>query len=116
MVRQLCPHCREPEPVTVDVAAHLRSLVPALDPPANLFRAAGCAQCGGTGYQGRTAIVEVLPMSDAVRQALLKRLDAVAIERTAVSEGMRTMLEHGFQKAYEGHTTVAEVLRVIRSA
>jgi general secretion pathway protein E len=55
-------------------------------------------------------------MSDSVRQALLKRQDAVAIERTAVAEGMRSMLVHGFQKAYAGHTTVAEVLRVIRSA
>jgi general secretion pathway protein E len=116
LVRQLCPQCSSPEPVSADVADHLRALVPELDTPAHLHRAVGCAQCGGTGYQGRTAIVEVLPMSDSVRQALLKRQDAVAIERTAVAEGMRSMLVHGFQKAYAGHTTVAEVLRVIRSA
>jgi general secretion pathway protein E len=91
-------------------------IVPRTDGHAHtLYRAKGCAQCGGTGYFGRSSIVEVLTMSDAIRQLVLSRADTGAIRRQAVAGGMRTMHLHGMKKALAGQTSVEEVLRATRS-
>jgi general secretion pathway protein E len=65
-----------------------------------------------TGYRGRQAIAEFLPMSDAVRRLIMRHADAGEIERAARAEGMRTMYEDGMAKAVAGTTTIEEVLRV----
>jgi general secretion pathway protein E len=114
LVRTLCPHCREPyEPLPEFVAASgLRNIAP--DGVLTLHRARGCSLCAQTGYRGRSAIVEVLPVTDAIRQAVLKSADSGAIKRIATAEGMQSMRTQGLKKALAGITTVEEVLRVTR--
>jgi general secretion pathway protein E len=76
------------------------------------YRATGCAECRGTGYQGRTTVLEALVMSAAMRAAVLRREDSHSIERIACDEGMLTLMQHGLQRVRAGRTSLEEVLRV----
>jgi general secretion pathway protein E len=77
-----------------------------------LHRAVGCASCGGTGYVGRSAILEILPFTETIRQLVLKRSDTSKIAAAAIDEGMVPMRDDGLQKVVAGQTTLEEVLRV----
>jgi general secretion pathway protein E len=109
LVRKLCPECREPYAAAADVCRRF-GLTP--DTDRIWYRARGCARCGGTGFRGRTSIIEALPMTDAVRARILSRGDAQSLEKIAIGEGMRTMLHHGIERVSAGVTTAEEVLRV----
>ncbi len=112
LVRRLCAHCRGQYRPLPEMLARLAARgVAAGDAPAMLFEARGCGQCAGTGYRGRIAIIELMVMSDALRQIILDRGDAAQIERTAVAEGMRTTFADGFRKAMAGWTSIEEILR-----
>lgn len=116
LVRRLCPACREPyhESPQAVRALGLDTLSGQANP--QLYRAKGCAACGGTGYAGRLCIAELLPLSDAVREAVLARADTTAIERIALAEGMETMRIDGLKKALAGVTSIADVLRATQAA
>jgi general secretion pathway protein E len=114
LVRRLCVTCREP--FFADGALAERFSGAGLAAGATLYHARGCPECAGTGYVGRTSILELLTLSPPVRSLVLSRADARTIEEEAVRLGMRTMLRHGVAKALEGTTTLAEVLRVTRAA
>ena len=109
LVRRLCPHCREAAAPDI---AHARALarLGADRLPERLWRAVGCPACGDTGYQGRVAILEYLPVTDAVAAAILARAETREVQ--AAAPGMRTLLSDGLVKAGQGLTTVEEVLRV----
>jgi type II secretory ATPase GspE/PulE/Tfp pilus assembly ATPase PilB-like protein len=77
-----------------------------------VYEGAGCDDCAQTGYRGRLGIYELLPVNDTIRQLILKRSSADAIKEAAVSLGMRTLREDGWQKVRDGITTVGEVVRV----
>ncbi len=115
LVRSLCEHCREPYDAMPELCARMQIAPRADGRPTTLYRAKGCAQCSGTGYFGRSSIVEVLTMSDAIRQLILSRADTGAIRRQAIAGGMRTMHLHGMKKALAGLTSVEEILRATRS-
>lgn len=76
------------------------------------YRGAGCASCGGTGYKGRIAIYEVMPMTDAIRDAILAGASGAEIKRVAIEEGMSTLRRGGLNKVKAGLTSVDEVLRI----
>ena len=82
--------------------------------PVTLWKPVGCAACNHTGYLGRTMVIEVLPVTDAIRGLILQHAEAREIQRVAIAEGMVTMFQHGMQKALAGITTPEEVLRVTR--
>ena len=79
-----------------------------------LYHANGCEACNGTGYHGRTSLVETLVMSEEIRRLILRRTESMEILRAAIAEGMKTMYDDGMMKAIAGITTVEEVLRVTR--
>jgi general secretion pathway protein E len=113
LVRTLCKNCRE-------AYAPIPELIKKLDldryndgKPVRLYRAVGCAECNNTGYRGRTSIIEVLTMNDAIRQAVLKSADSGTIQKLALESGMQTMAVHGLKKALAGVTTIDDVLRVV---
>ncbi|MFA6397615.1 MAG: GspE/PulE family protein [Candidatus Paceibacterota bacterium] len=72
----------------------------------------GCDKCNKTGYTGRTGIHEVLEVNDEIRKLIIANADASQIKQMAMTKGMQTMLEDGLQKAFQGVTTVEEVLRI----
>jgi len=114
LVRTLCRHCAEPWQVPED---HLEPLgLRRLQPsgPVTLFRATGCEHCNHIGYRGRTTIFEMLPMTEPLREAVMRHATTSELERIARNEGMQTLYEHGLSKALEGITTLEEVTRVIQ--
>ncbi|MDH3659740.1 MAG: ATPase, T2SS/T4P/T4SS family [Alphaproteobacteria bacterium] len=111
LVRRLCMACRQP----FEPPPSLRGEIGLpIERPATLWRAVGCAVCGGSGYAGRLCAAEVLTMAEPIRALLMERSDAGALERLAREHGMQTMFEDGVAKALIGVTTVEEVMRVSR--
>jgi len=112
LVRQLCPHCRvayTPEPETAR-ALRLERVAGVVTP--TLYRAKGCAECNGSGFRGRLAVAEILPMSEAVRGLVMRKAPAQEVLALAQAEGMETMYENGLRKCLDGLTTIDEVLQV----
>jgi general secretion pathway protein E len=114
LVRVLCEQCREAYPALPEMVRELGLPHAEGAPNPILYRACGCAACGGTGYRGRTTVAEVLSLTDAIRRLVLDRADARTIQAAAVEGGMRTMYGDGMAKALAGVTSVDEVLRVTR--
>jgi general secretion pathway protein E len=112
LVRCLCVQCREPHPAAEELSESLGLRRYQPEGPLRLFRAVGCPVCGGSGYQGRVAILEWLVMSDRMRRLVLQHVDAEELQRAAQEEGMHTMYEDGLLKALDGVTTLEEVQRV----
>ncbi len=115
LVRTLCPHCREPYEPSAELLRGY-GVTTAVGEALHLFQPGGCSSCRGTGFQGRTTITELLPMTDRIRELVLARAEALEIQRAAVAEGMRTMFVDGLRKARAGITTLDEVIRVTREA
>lgn len=112
LVRVLCTQCKRqhvapPEAVT---EFNLRRYQPT--GTLYLHQAVGCTACAGTGYLGRTGIVELMVMSDSLRRLVLQHADATQLHKQALADGMLTMYEDGVRKALDGVTTLEEVLRV----
>jgi type IV pilus assembly protein PilB len=108
LVRRICPNCKEefaPEP-------EIFSKMGIENDGATLYRGVGCGRCKGRGYLGRAPVLEVLPVSEAVRRLVIKRASAAVIKNQAISEGMKSLRMVGIDKAKEGITTLEEVLRV----
>ena len=114
LVRILCTRCRQPHPAAADVIRELDLERHAAGEPIRIYRAAGCPACGGSGYLGRSAIAELLVMTDDLRRLALRKADARDIHKTAVASGMRTLYEDGLRKAIQGVTSIEEIMRVTR--
>lgn len=115
LVRRLCSYCREPavEPAQYgEQAAHWSRLALGHEQDANWYQAKGCQQCGGTGYRGRLGVYELVEVSEAMRDLVLRSASLPQLREQARSEGCRDMFLDGLIKARAGLTTVEEVLRV----
>ena len=114
MVRRICSNCRAPyQPSAEEQTAYEEEMN---QPPAVFYRGTGCNLCAQTGYQGRTGLFEVLPMSDEIRKMmLLSNASAGEIKAQARQDGMVTMKRDGMLKVAEGITSVSEVLRSVFS-
>jgi type IV pilus assembly protein PilB len=111
LLRKICPHCKEPIEVPPDVVRRLALSKEELE--ANSFyRGRGCGRCKDTGFLGRMAILEVLTISDAMRDQILHDTSAKVIRDKALEENMRTLRMAGLDKAKAGLTSLDEVLRV----
>lgn len=111
LVRLICQHCKTQAAVDLDT---LRSLDGSLTDAqkVTIYEGKGCDSCKHTGYRGRTAIYEVLPMSEPIRELILRKASAEEIRKRAMKLGMRTLRQDGWDKVLTGITTVSEVLRV----
>jgi len=112
LVRVLCPECKDED--TSPRTNALRDRVEALK-NAKIFRAVGCKACRMTGYTGRQALFELMTMSPAIREVLLRSGSSVEIKDTARREGMRMLVEDGWRVVCNGLTTPSEVLRVSKA-
>ncbi len=111
LVRTICQDCKEAFKPTAKSLSKL-GIKPAQLKGGKLYRGKGCKACLDTGYRGRTGIYELLPVSNEIRKAILTHAEANQLKEIALSEGMKTLLEDGIQKAIDGITTLEEVLRV----
>jgi len=77
------------------------------------YRGKGCARCGGTGYGGRTGLYEVLAVNEVMRNGIISGMSLDELERVAVEQGMRTMVDDGWEKVLTGATSLDELLAII---
>ena len=129
LVRRLCPHCARPaQHVLPAIAAEAAgwaaggpgggappgwaARVPGVAAEPRWMEPVGCAQCQNTGYRGRVGIYELVPVDDAMRQAVVAGASHVQLRDMARERGCRLLREDGLVKAWQGVTSVDEVLRV----
>jgi type IV pilus assembly protein PilB len=111
LARLICSNCRAP--LELPPQALLDIGVPREDIGTfTCFQGTGCPQCNGSGFRGRIALYEVMPISEEVRDLVLNGASASEIKRCAVSLGMKTLRQSGIGKLREGQTTVGEIVRV----
>jgi type IV pilus assembly protein PilB len=111
LVRLLCPTCKrqyEPSPEEFMESG----LKPETVKEQRFYRSVGCDACNHTGYRGRTAIHELLDMSDAVREMIIERRPGSEIRRQAEKEGLSSLRESAVKKVFIGQTTLHEINRV----
>ncbi len=111
LVRNICVHCKRPAKIT---RAQLMeaALDTSLEFSGRFFEGAGCIECGGTGYKGRTAICELLDLSDSIREMILDRRPTSEIKKAAREEGMRFLRESAVEQVLAGRTTLREINKV----
>ncbi len=107
LVKRLCPHCRRPYMIDAKEASRL-----GLPEGTTLFRAAGCERCGGRGTVGRTAVHEVLEVSDRIRDAIRKGCSASELAFLAREDGMKTLRENAEALLLSGEIDKTEYYRV----
>ena len=112
LVRRVCDACREQHPPDPSVADLIRRESP--DAPYSILTCWGrdCPECRFTGYSGRHAIFEILPMSDSLRAMVTARAPSTEIMKRAIEQGMPTLRESGWRCVLDGSTTVEDILRV----
>jgi type IV pilus assembly protein PilB len=111
LARRLCGWCKqEYEPTEAELEG--ARWPEDLKLPDRLWRPVGCRSCSGTGYRGRLALHEVMPVTEEIERMAVERASAHEVQRVAEQEGMRELRYDGLSKAAEGHSSVQEVLRV----
>src|SRR5687768_9274147 len=111
LVRNICVHCKR-QAVVTRAQLEESALDPALEFGGRFFEGAGCIECGGTGYKGRTAICELLDLSDNIREMILDRRPTSEIKKAARAEGMRFLRESAVEQVLFGKTTLREINKV----
>ncbi|MCC7007853.1 MAG: type II/IV secretion system protein [Acidobacteria bacterium] len=111
LVRRICSHCRQPVDVSPELLAES-----AIDPPVaraqTFYEGTGCIECGGTGFRGRTAICELMDLTDRIRDMILDRRPTSEIKRAAREEGMTFLRECAVRRVFDGVTTLREINKV----
>jgi len=111
LVRLLCPTCKRPYTPSND-ELYASGLRPDDVAQHTFYRNVGCDACNHTGYRGRTAIHELLDMSDTVREMIIERRPGSEIRRQAQKEGLSSLRESAVKKMFSGQTTLYEINRV----
>ncbi len=109
LVRKLCPACRKARMAT-DKEKKLLGVSPLSEQV--VYEPVGCEACGGIGYKGRTAIYEIMPITNKLRATIHERTTADELKAVAVSEGMNTLRMAAARKVQEGITSCAEMIKV----
>jgi type IV pilus assembly protein PilB len=111
LARKVCVQCKEEEKVPPQALIKIGFS----EEDANTikcYRGRGCAVCNSSGYKGRIALYEVMPISDEIRELILEGASANEIKKTAIRLGTKTLRMSGLSKVKEGITSMEEVMRV----
>ncbi len=112
LARRLCVKCkRQVDKTPAELAVVQFEHPPGVTP--TFFEPVGCTSCAGTGYRGRLAMHEVMPMTESIGKLAVRNASSEDVRREAVDQGMRTLRQDGWLKVAQGLTTIGEVLRVI---
>jgi type II secretory ATPase GspE/PulE/Tfp pilus assembly ATPase PilB-like protein len=110
LIRRNCQDCLrpyDPEP------SQLKIVPEALLPEAQFRRGTGCDGCHNTGFSGRMPVTELLVVDEPFREAVLKKMPTSALEKIAIQQGMKTILQNGLQRVVDGETSLEEMVRVL---
>ncbi len=113
LARRLCTKCRESYTPTPEALIQARYPWQDGEPVPELFRPVGCSVCAKTGYKGRLALHEVMPVSEEIERLAVEHASATTITKVAQEEGMLMLRDDGMRKVAQGVTTIDEILRVV---
>ena len=113
LARRLCAKCKEAYLPTPEALLTARFPWQEGQPLPTLYRSVGCSACAKTGYKGRLALHEVMPMSEELERLTVEHASSAAITDVAVREGMSTLRDDGMLKVLQGVTSLDEILRVV---
>ena len=111
LVRVNCQNCKETVEPDPKLIQSMR-LTPEQIDNVEFMQGRGCEQCRNTGYKGRTAIFEYLPVDDDIRREINASSSTEIIKKVAIRKGLRTLRQDGWEKVKAGITTISDVLRV----
>jgi type II secretory ATPase GspE/PulE/Tfp pilus assembly ATPase PilB-like protein len=111
LVRNICIHCKRPAKVSREYLVESQ-MDPTLAESGLFFEGTGCIECAGTGFKGRTAICELLDLTDNIREIILARRPNSEIKKAARDEGMKSLRESGVERVLGGVTTLREINKV----
>ena len=111
LYRRLCTACRQTMDIPLDLL-RLNHLDPAQFEDTTFYKAKGCPKCANLGYKGRGALMEILMVTDPIREQILRDSNASAIRKMAKENDMLTLRDVGLEKVKEGFSTLEEILRV----
>ena len=106
LARKLCPKCKEAYEPTLDELGGVKINADLI------YHAKGCEECNHTGYQGRLAISEVMPIDDSIRRLISEKASYTQIRDAARKNGMSTLFESGIRKVEAGITSIEEILSI----
>jgi len=109
LARKLCPQCRRPEDIPPEALLRAGFTEADLDGTWQPLGPAGCDHCKGTGYKGRVGVYEVMPISDEMRQVIMRNGNSLDIAEQARREGIRTLRQSGLRKVRTGVTSLEEI-------
>ncbi|MFZ5541150.1 MAG: secretion system protein E, partial [Pseudomonadota bacterium] len=111
LVRRLCGECRQPyAPGEAERAAFAAA---GLDPPPALYRAVGCDRCGGRGFHGRVALMELARFDRAVDELIARRATLTEVERHLLARGFEPLARDALRRIADGQTSFEEAARVV---
>lgn len=110
LIRKNCTYCSQPYQPEVSLAKMITAEELAV---ANFRRGTGCNECLQTGFQGRTAVTELLITDEVFRDAVLQKMPTRALQQVAIQQGMQTMWQNAMHRVINGQTTLEEVIRVV---
>jgi type IV pilus assembly protein PilB len=111
LCRKICEECKEveetPESALVNIGFSNDEVG-----TFKAYKGKGCSACGDSGYKGRIALYEVMPLSDEIKEMIIKGATSIDLKKAAIKAGMATLRMSGLSKIKEGRTSIEEVLRV----
>jgi type IV pilus assembly protein PilB len=115
LARRLCDRCKEPYQPSEEELLSARWAMETIDIGdwPTLYRAVGCSACGRTGYRGRFALHEVMPISEEIERLIIERRSVEDLSKVAQMEGMIPLRQDGLRKAAMGMTSIEEIFRVV---
>jgi type II secretory ATPase GspE/PulE/Tfp pilus assembly ATPase PilB-like protein len=111
LVRLICPKCKTPVKNKEEFLRQMQDIQFDRE-KVEIYEGKGCPDCRFTGYRGRTAIHEILMLTESIREMILQNASSQQIKQKAVAQGMRTLRQDGLRKVIAGLTTLSEVVRV----
>jgi type IV pilus assembly protein PilB len=109
LARKLCTHCRRPEDIPPEALLRAGFLDEDLDGSWQPFGPIGCDHCKGTGYKGRIGVYEVMPITDEMKQLIMRNGNSLDIAEQAQREGVRNLRQSGLLKVKTGMTSLEEI-------
>jgi len=112
LARRICPECKEEDTSVSETTLRKMGVPEEKLKDMKCYSGKGCANCGNSGYRGRVAIHEIMPVKDELKELILQGAPAVEIKKEAIRLGMDSLRQSGIRKVMEGITSLEEVLRV----
>jgi type IV pilus assembly protein PilB len=112
LARKLCEKCKEPY-LPTEEELHSSAFPLRGEEQPKLFQAVGCTACAGTGYKGRMALHEVMPVTEELEKLTVEGASSEVMKKVAIEQGMLTLREDGMEKVRMGQTSIQEILRVV---